>query len=157
MSKTPWNPSRKAAARVKAPLPAPEVCPYCGSPVEIVHHREVYGRAFSAWPWLYRCAGSPACDSYVGMHPYTAIPLGTLADPATRDARKNCKPAFEALWRGDCSFLTRREAYRALADRLGIPVEQCHFAWFDIAACWKAKDACMQIAKEHRNTDTTGR
>lgn len=150
--KSPWNPSKKATARVKAPLPAPENCQHCGSPVEIAHHRDVYGRAFSDWPWMYRCTDED-CDSYVGMHPFTAIPLGTLADPATREARKSCKPPFEDLWRGRRSFLTRKEAYQALADRLGIPVGQCHFAWFDVATCVRAWRICQDLMEEHLQAD----
>ncbi len=44
------------------------------------------------WPWVYICEG---CGSYVGMHPFTDIPLGTLADAATREARKECKAPIQ--------------------------------------------------------------
>ena len=156
MSKTPWNPSKKATARVNAPLPAPTVCPNCGDDVAIVHHNDVYGRAYGVWPWLYRGVDND-CDSYVGMHPFTNIPVGTLADPSTREARKACKPAFEALWKGEAAFLSRKQAYQALASQLGIPVKECHFAWFSAATCLQAREACERLMQNHQATETTER
>lgn len=128
--KTPWNPSRKATARVPDPLPAPTVHDACGLPVEIVHHNAVYGRAYGEWPWMYRCA---KCDASVGMHPFTAIPLGTLADKALREARKVCKRPFEHLWQS--GVMSRTKAYAALAAHLGIPLSACHFGLFDADRC----------------------
>jgi hypothetical protein len=93
--KTPWNPSRTATARVKDPLPAPTQCPKCASPVELVSNAVIYGREYGEWPWVFKCT---ACDCRVGLHPFTAIPLGYLADGATRDARKGVKVHFNGLW-----------------------------------------------------------
>lgn len=142
-TKSPWNPSRKAIARVKNPLPPPTECPFCGGQVAISHHDDVYGRTYGDWPWMYRCA---PCDAYVGMHPFTDIPLGTLANPATRAARKRCKPAFEWLHR--FGGWSRSEAYAELARRLGITAEECHFGWFDEAMCEKARRACVEMRAE---------
>jgi hypothetical protein len=80
------------------------------------------------------------------MHPFTNIPLGTLADGPTRQARKRCKEPFESLHRS--GRMTRSEAYSKLAKKLGIPVEQCHFGWFDAAQCKRAAEAARQIFME---------
>lgn len=141
--KTPWNPSKKATARVKNPLPAPVVCRFCGGGVAIKTHQEVYGRAYGDWPYMYHCGG---CGAYVGLHPFTAIPLGTLADRATREARKRCKPAFEALWQK--GNMSRNQAYEWLAQRLGIPVDECHFGWFDVEQCLRAQKICSVTRQE---------
>lgn len=132
-SKTPWNPSKTATARVLNPLPAPTVHEACGQPVAIAHHNDVYGREYSDWPWMYRC---PKCDASVGMHPFTAIPLGTLADKALRNARKECKAPFERLYLD--RRMTRDQAYARLAEHLGIPVGECHFGWFTHEQCAEA-------------------
>lgn len=133
--KTPANPSRKATARVKNPLPAPSACCLCGGNVRIGTHQELYGRDFSDWPYVYLCE---VCGAYVGLHPFTAIPLGTLADKQTRDARKNCKLPFERIWKsGD---MTRTEAYHWLAEKMGIPIHECHFGWFTVEQCHAAMD-----------------
>lgn len=149
MNKTPWNPSRKATARVRDPLPAPTHCPFCGADVGIVHHDDLYGRAYSDWPWVYRCTDSE-CDSHVGMHPFTNIPLGTLANAKTRAARKACKPAFERLWLGRDAKMNRADAYAALAKELGIPRRGCHFAWFDADMCEAAVAASDRILERNR-------
>lgn len=140
---TPWAPSKRATQRVKQPLPAPEGCPHCGAAVEIVNNAEIYGgQPFGQWPWAYLCRG---CRAYVGMHPFTSIPLGTLANEATRRARKAAKMPFET-WR-QTRAVPRSEAYRTLADRLHIPVEECHFAWFDVKTCERAKHIAIELLR----------
>lgn len=139
--RTPLNPSSKAIKRVKNPLPIPELCDCCGSSeVALKNNAEVYGRSFGEWPWIYLCED---CGSYVGLHPLTNIPLGTLADSATREARKASKTPFEALYRS--GRMSRSDAYSALAGKLGIPPEKCHFAWFDVDMCKKAAKAAREI------------
>ena len=139
VERTPWTPSRVAIQRVAHPLPIPAECRHCGGAVEIAHNSEVYSAAFGDWPWLYLCRG---CGAYVGMHPYTNLPLGTLANRAQREARKEVKQLFNALWldapdrRG-----ARTQAYTWLASRMGLPEAQCHFGQFDEQHC----DAAMEI------------
>lgn len=139
--KSPWNPSRRATARVLNALPAPTVCS-CGRPVEIAHHEQVYGGEYSDWPWMYRCA---PCDASVGMHPFTNIPLGTLADRELRAIRKACKQPFEMLWQN--GRMDRKAAYGGLARHLRIPVEQCHFGWFDADTCRSARDWAVRALR----------
>jgi hypothetical protein len=141
---TPQSPSRSATARVKNPLPAPTICPHCSGAVELVNNSEIYGgRSYGEWPWAYKCAGD-GCDSYVGLHPFTGIPLGTLADAATRAARKAAKDAFNPLWqRWGARSMTRTEAYAWLAGKLGIAdVNTCHVGWFDVETCARVVAVC---------------
>ncbi len=141
--KTPMNPSKKAIARVKNPLPVPVACPHCAAAVRIATHAEIYhGRSYGEWPWAYLCED---CGAYVGMHPFTNIPLGTLATEEIRAARQSCKAPFERLYRGGA--MSRTEAYKVLASALDIPVSECHFGWFDVAMCKKAKAAAELLIK----------
>jgi hypothetical protein len=135
-AKTPWNPSKRATARVLNPLPAPTICPHCGGEVRIVNNSAIYhGRSYGEWPWAYACVNR-ACFAYVGMHPFTAIPLGTLATAEIREARKRAKNLFNPLWEtGKARRMSRTQAYTKLADALGIPVGECHFGWFDVNQC----------------------
>jgi hypothetical protein len=129
--KTPWNPSRKAIARVTNPLPVPTVCPHCGSDCGIVNNAEIYGREYGDWPWAVLCSG---CKAYVGLHPFTGIPLGTLATAPIRKARSAAKDEFNKLWQRGA--MTRSAAYAWLAGALGIAnVNECHIGWFDVAQC----------------------
>ncbi|VWD55868.1 zinc-finger-containing protein [Burkholderia contaminans] len=117
----------QTTARVKNPLPAPTTCPYDGGPVEIVNNSAIYGREYGEWPWAFLCRSYRA---YVGP----AIPLGTLADEPTRDARKRAKAAFNPIWQSGA--MTRTDAYIWLARQLGIENhEECHIGWFDVATC----------------------
>lgn len=134
--------SRRAAARVTNPLPAPTHCPYCGGLVSVTTHEEVYGSVYSDWPFLYRCEDK-VCDSHVGLHPHTDIPLGTLANPEVRAARTRAHKAFDPLWREGA--MTRSEAYSWLAAHLGIAKEDCHISWFDVDTC----NAVTKICKEY--------
>jgi hypothetical protein len=137
--KSPANPSRKATARVTNPLPVPTACPNCNGPVRLVENRVIYGRNYGEWPWAYDCR---PCDAYVGLHPFTAIPLGTLATAPVREARKRAKAAFNPLW--ERGAMTRTQAYAWLAEQLGIAdVDACHIGWFDVAQCEAVEAAVL--------------
>lgn len=130
---SPWNPSRKAVARVPKPLPAPTSCHLCAGKVELVPNSEIYnGQAYGEWPWAFLCR---QCGAYVGLHPFTGIPLGTLANKPMRAARQAAKAAFNPLWeRG--GPMSRTEAYAWLARQLRIAdVEDCHIGYFTVEQC----------------------
>lgn len=133
--------SAAAVARVKESLPAPTTCPHCAAAVKVVNNAEIYGKPYGDWPWAYLCTG---CRAYVGMHPQTDIPLGTLATAAIRDARKRAKNLFNPLWQG--GPMKRGQAYAWLARAMGIPKETCHFGWFDVQQCEKAIQVLQQRA-----------
>ncbi len=126
--------SRRALARVKNPLPVPTECPYCKGQVKLVENSVIYsGKLFGDWPYAYLCK---PCRAYVGLHPHTDIPLGTLADKELRDSRKLAKSLFqETMHRLGWN---RPAMYEWLAEKMGIPVGECHFGWFDNESCLKA-------------------
>lgn len=142
---------RRAVKRVKNPLPVPTECRYCQGTVRLANNSEVYGRSYGSWPYLYLCENTQ-CRAYVGLHPRTDIPLGSLADARLREARKNEKRHFDRLWRPgpQAMFSNRSEAYSWLADKLEIPLAACHWAWFDLARCRKAGQICQQEAAGSR-------
>ena len=138
--------SKSAIQRVKDPLPQPDICNCCGSSrVSVEDHYRLYGKEFSDWPYVWFCQD---CEAYVGMHPFTAIPLGTLADKKTREARKLCKPFFEELYQS--GLMNRSEAYEKLAEKLNVSKKECHFGMFDIHMCERAKEASIELAKPKR-------
>jgi hypothetical protein len=79
------------------------------------------------------------------MHPFTDIPLGTLANRQLRALRKEAKELFNARWdRQQIKYghgerraeqKDRTAAYTWLAAQLGIPKSSCHFGWFDETTC----------------------
>lgn len=136
MTKLPFKVNRTAVKRVLNHLPTPTACPYCGGAVKIVNNAEIYGAAYGKWPWMYACE-KKGCDAHVGMHPETAIPLGTLARKELREARKSAKNLFQGLWMNG-GMMNRTEAYSWLADKMNIPYAACHFGWFTIEQCAEA-------------------
>lgn len=131
--------SRKAMRRVSDAIPVPTTCRYCGGPVTLVNNAEIYGRSYGDWPFAYRC--SP-CDAFVGLHPLTDIPLGTLANKELREARKTAKAAFRAAQQR--LRLKRTEMYIWLATQMGIDRDVCHFGWFEVDQCREARRICQE-------------
>ena len=130
--------SRRALKRVKNPLPPPTECPCCKGPVRLVNNSEIYnGREFGEWPYMYFCK---LCDAYVGLHPDTDIPLGTMATKVGREARKSSKTVFHKLM--DFTGKNRNEMYGWLAEKMGIARGECHFGWFDEQSCARAEAIC---------------
>jgi hypothetical protein len=144
--------SRRALSRVKNPIPAPTVCPYDGGQVDLVNNSEIYkGKSYGEWPYAYLCR---ECGAYVGLHPHTDIPLGTLADAELRRARNMCKAPFVQLYKQ--KVMTRDKAYAELAKHMGLDVEACHFGWFDIEQCKRANNwAVSQMKISQREGATT--
>jgi len=135
--------SRRALKRVANPLPAPTDCRYCGECVGLVENSEIYrGRSYGEWPYAYLCSG---CRAYVGLHPQTDIPLGTLADDSLRKARNASKAEFHSL--KDDRGYSRNQAYAWLAKEMGIEVDVCHFGWFEHQDCALALDICRRARR----------
>lgn len=113
-------------------LELPGSCPQCGGSAELVggarvypHRADLHGKRF----WM--CT---TCEqSYVGCHPGTERPLGTLATVAIRRARMSAHAAFDPLWRS--GKMRRKQAYKWLAGELGIPAADCHISWFGVEMC----------------------
>jgi hypothetical protein len=138
--KTPWNPSKSATARVKHPIKAPKTCPCCTTGyVTIEPNETIYGWPYGDWPWVFVCSN---CQAYVGLHPFTDIPLGTLADKPTREARKSSKASFIA-WFHEAG-ISRGHAYRTLADSMKLAPELCHFAMFTVEQCKHAQGIMLE-------------
>lgn len=125
-------------------------CPFCADGGSVVFTRnsiKYSGREYGDWPWCYFCL---VCSAYVGCHPGTVIPLGTLADQPTLNARKEAHKAFDPLWK-DGPF-TRKEAYKYLAEQLGIQREDCHISWFNIDMCKKVVDVALSHNRSPKPT-----
>lgn len=137
--------SRRALRRVRDFLPPACTCPNCGTQVRLVNNSELYGREFGSWPYAYACAD---LSCYVGVHPDTDLPLGTLADKGLREARKRSKAAFQEVQR--VMRWSRNEAYSWLAQAMKLPQAETHFGWFDHENCELARDTCNHFLKTRR-------
>lgn len=138
--------SRRALARVKDWLPPPSVCNVCGTAaVNPIGNHAIYGRPYGDWPYIYLCL---ECKAYVGIHPETDLPLGTLADSDTRDMRKAAKSLFLKI--NQRHFKRKRDkSYAWLAEKMGIDRSVCHFAMFDYDRAFQALEICNDFMIEN--------
>lgn len=118
----------------------PLLCPYCDEISERVtgdviypHRRDLYQKNF------YLCR---PCDAYVGCHPGSDVPLGRLANAELRKAKSAAHAAFDPKWKS--GKLKRKNAYAWLADKLGIPRNDCHIGMFDVKKCREVVMACRE-------------
>ena len=103
--------------------------------------REILGRGPKGLKdeFVFVCEDFPACDTYVGCHPGTREPLGTMADRKLRLKRVKAHKAFDWAW--ESKRLTRTEAYELLADVLGVSRDDAHIGMLDLEDCQKVIDA----------------
>lgn len=119
-------------------------CTYCGRRAALVNGTVVYPhRPDLAEKRFYHCA---ACSSWVGCHPGTTKPLGTLANAETRQARLVAHAHFDPIWKE--GRMRRKQAYAWLAKELGIPVHECHISWFATKRCEQVVDICRKFTEE---------
>lgn len=140
-----------SASQVKHKVEPITECSLCGGKVDYVNNREIYGRSYGNHPFAYWCR---SCDAYVGVHPNTNIPLGTLADAATRQARKIHKPQFFNMikrlgW-------SKNKAYKWLSEQLKIPASKTHWGMFDEATAIKAGHICRDKVRSHLGMSKVG-
>lgn len=105
--------------------PIPTQCDFCGAPVILTSNAAIYGRPYGNG-MCYKCT---QCDSYVGTHTGTKIPLGRLANSEMRTLKKQCHALFDPSWQGN-KRLSRERAYGRLSTLLRMPHRECHFGWF---------------------------
>ena len=119
-------------------------CPYCNKPAAQVTGKEIYShRPDLAKKVFWQCA---PCGAYVGCHePGKGYgdgtrPLGRLANAELRAAKMSVHQLFDPMWRDGA--MTRRQAYKWLANRMGIRVDDCHVGEFDVKQCHEAIAHC---------------
>lgn len=135
--------------RIIEPLPEPESCDICSGRVAFQSNDNIYGRRQGDWPFVWRCL-EPPCGAYVACHPRTRIPMGRMADRATRSARQRAHVAFDVLWKeaGPKRRSKRNWWYRWLARKLGIRRRDCHIGYFDAETCERVIEICEQRRRE---------
>lgn len=129
-------------------------CPYCGAEAHLKDASFIYHTTQSKkWGKVWVCDNFPECNSYVGCHEGTEIPLGRLANERLRTLKKEAHRQFDPIWKS--GLMSRREAYKWLADMLNIPLDECHIGMFDIKMCQKVIHLCKrqdnEVINEYRN------
>lgn len=114
---------------------------------------------------FYGCNRYPECKATHGAHP-DGSPLGVPADERTRKARMRAHREFDRLWKNAPQFYSIQEeqgtpergraiqriqraarprAYRWLADRLSMDVDDCHVGMMDEFTCELVVRLCRGV------------
>jgi hypothetical protein len=119
------------------------MCAYCADPAKFMpSSAAIYGKDYGpVWACL-------PCGAWVGCHPGTEKPLGTLANAELRAARSLAHSEFDPIWKR--GYMTRAEAYAELAKRLGIAGPKCHIGRFDVGMCEAVVGVCRIMGPEMR-------
>ena len=129
------------------------VCPYCSREARLVDSAAIYPHSYGP---IYLCK---PCDAYVGVHPGTEKPLGTLANRPLRVARMKTHAVLDPLWKeayrlypkldlkgmATVRRIARSRTYAWLAQELGISTDECHVGMFSQAMCVLAQMACKEM------------
>jgi hypothetical protein len=119
-------------------------CPKCGGRATRVTGAAVYPhRKDLKLKKFHQCK---PCDYQVGCHGKTWKPLGEMAGPETREARKHTHYFVDRIWKR--GFMTRPETYTWLSQELDLPKSKTHIALFDTETCGKAQDLAMDYLKD---------
>lgn len=127
----------------------PVICHYCKQEAELVTGREVYPHLPKlAHKKIWRCL---PCQAWVGTHENSKDhkPLGILANKSLRDMKMRAHMVFDPLWKD--MGMKRVQAYKRLAEALGIPTNKCHIGMFDEEMCQKVINVCRGWAREASN------
>lgn len=128
-------------------------CPYCGGKAHLRDASSIY-HSFKYDGKIYVCENFPECDSYVGCHPNTTIPLGRMANKKLRTMKAKAHEYFDPLWKNkvfakDKSLShNRTEAYKWLAEQLNLAESKCHIGLFDVDTCRKVIQICKKKQAE---------
>lgn len=131
---------------MKSKRPLKVVCPYCGVPADLVTGTDLYPHrpdleSLKFW----RCT---PCDAHVGCHKNSKkhAPLGRLANAELRLEKMRAHAAFDPLWK--LGSMARKEAYKWLAEQLGVPFSKCHVGMFDVHQC---REVVAAVSKRNGN------
>lgn len=108
-------------------------CPYCGAKATLRPAAAVYGDRAKPGYYLYVCDRYPLCNSYVGAHAKTLLPMGTLANGRLRNKRIQAHRAFDRLWKS--GTMEKWQAYRWLQAKFSLRSDQAHIAKFSEYMC----------------------
>lgn len=123
-------------------------CSYCGAKATLRPSSAVYGDAAKTDGYLYVCDRYPKCDSYVGAHKKTKLPMGTLANGDLRNKRIQAHKAFDWMWKS--GLMTKWQAYKWMQGKLDLSDEQAHIAMFSEYMCDRLIAECNKAYKNQQ-------
>lgn len=90
------------------------------------------------------------CGAFVSAHRKTGYPMGAPANAETRGMRARAHDAFDPLWSGKHAKMSRAVAYRWLAAKLQIAVQDCHIGHMVLDEAAKVVTICQEYRENER-------
>lgn len=114
--------------------PKPPICPTCGAKSDFfADSSRFYSRDYGP---VWACE---PCGAWVGCHRGTKIALGRPANQELRTARKELHAVFDPVWKARQAATgdewSRAQAYKWLAEQMGIDRKECHIGMFSVEQC----------------------
>jgi ssDNA-binding Zn-finger/Zn-ribbon topoisomerase 1 len=107
-------------------------CPYCGSAMTLRPACEIYPDD-AGDRRMYVCSHYPECNTYVGTHAGTLVPLGIPANGDLRNLRIRAHKVFDQIWKS--GIMTRDQAYRWMADVFCLKLKDAHIGCYSEYQC----------------------
>lgn len=113
-------------------------CQYCDREAELVTGEKTYPHLTSLHhiPFWF----CQPCEAWVGCHPGTKTPLGSVANAELRLKRMQAHSAFDSTW---TNRKERSKQYAWLADVMGLSEDKCHIGSFSEEQCQQVLDAVL--------------
>lgn len=108
-------------------MTAQVICPYCGQPAQLVEKKIIEGPAYGKIRMVWMCK---PCKAWVGCHPGTIVPLGTLANAELRRWRTKAHDTMDLIWKN--GEMKRPEFYAMLERAFK---RKIHIGQADIETC----------------------
>lgn len=138
---------KKKQKRMNDMTPRQLRCPHCGAVAVIRPAAEIYNDPRRT-DEMYVCRNYPVCNTYVGMHRGTRIPLGTLANGDLRNLRIKAHRKFDQIWQ--TGIMPRHAAYHWLADSFGMKLDDAHIGKFGEYRCQQVIEQCDRILAQNQ-------
>ena len=132
----------------------PTRCNLCGGKVIYTSNSTIYGKEYGSG----KCYLCTSCKAYVGTHkPRPKEALGILANARMRKGKMMCHEIFDSKWKGkNKAQKKRKDLYFWLAKKLDIPLDMCHFGYFDLETLLRAYKALQAMNDKPLKYDASG-
>lgn len=91
------------------------------------------------------------CNAYVGVHKNSRKSKGRLANGKLRKLKMEAHKYFDQIWK--LEYMTRREAYKWLSEKLDLPREYTHIGMFTERICLDVVYYSKQFLNDMRFLD----
>lgn len=135
--------------------PRPTTCNLCGGSVIFTSNARIYGIEYGSG----KCYLCQNCGAYTGTHkPRPTEALGLLSNASMRKGKMACHDIFDKFWRGKPKAQKKRkDLYLWLSEQMNIPLDECHFGYFDIHQLRKAYKILVKVSCAEMRYDNNGR